>query len=225
VSNPIFIGDVHGCIEELLELLNLLPENRKIVFLGDIVDKGPNSEACAEVVRELCYYGHECLLGNHDEWWIRYTNGGPSRGMVLKDTSVNLSNETIEFFKSLPIYIADEAGKWLAVHGGVLPGISNLEELNDKKSKALNLRRVTDEGKFARLGEGGIPWPELYDGRFGIVMYGHEAFDSVRSNNSTHGIDTSCVYGGKLTAVSLNDEGLIAEEWSVNAKRKYRERN
>lgn len=71
MSRQIVIGDVHGCVEELKSLLRDLSPSRtdRVLFLGDLMDKGPDGPACVRLVRES---GYAMILGNHEEKHVRY---------------------------------------------------------------------------------------------------------------------------------------------------------
>jgi bis(5'-nucleosyl)-tetraphosphatase (symmetrical) len=222
----IIIGDIHGCITEFRELvdrLNLVSDDR-VVCLGDFMDKGPAPAECVRVARER---GFRSILGNHDEKHLRWRRHeerrasepgykNPMRPLAPEAQTENalLSPEDVAWLRGLPTYL-ELAPSWLAVHGGLQPGIPLASQ---DPTKILRLRWVDEAGNHIPVdydnledGHEGQHWTEVYDGEFNVV-YGHEAHSlsrprvDVRSQGVTcYGIDTGVVHGGRLTALVLED--------------------
>jgi serine/threonine protein phosphatase 1 len=239
MSNRIFyLGDVHGCLTALIKLiakLRLRPGD-VVVFVGDLVDKGPDSVGVVRYVRELseAENGVTVVLveGNHEDKHRRFrknTEVRPETAANMADKTpelvtitAGLSPEDIAFLDSaIPFYSAPDSGV-LVVHAGI-PGnmvefpatVEEAQALTGKKKKTFNLimrtRHVHGEtGKMVQLGAETPEdpfWADVYDGRFGHVVFGHEPMmDGVGNFEHATGIDTGAVFGGQLTALVLQGE-------------------
>lgn len=203
------IGDIHGHLDKLEYLLSILPleEDDLLVFLGDYVDRGPNSRG---VISRLVQLQHEkqCvfLMGNHEEMfrdyvlgckkydgklWALARNGGMTTLMSYRATSsrpgeVPIPQEHLDFLNSLlPHYVADG---FVFVHAGLTPGMTTTAtKLGDKLW-------IRDE--FVSTVQ---RWEE------GVVVFGHTPFLRPLVHDNKIGIDTDCARGGPLTAVRLSD--------------------
>jgi hypothetical protein len=219
----IVIGDVHGCLAELQELLEATspgPGDR-VVFLGDLLDRGPDPVGVLHLVRSL---GAECVLGNHEEKHLRYAAHearrlaepryrNPMRPFDAKRAAehARLTRDDLLWLAALPRWIV-LGGRWVAVHGGLVPGLPLSAQPSDW---AVKLRYVDAAGRPAprEAGDSGAPgvrrWAEAWTGPDSVV-YGHFPVgrgairrDEPRSGVVCMGIDTGCVYGGALTALLL----------------------
>ncbi|GAL82895.1 metallophosphoesterase [Sporocytophaga myxococcoides] len=232
-----FIGDIHGCYEELNALLDKLgyvttdaiknstlqkkyfhPDKRKLVFLGDMVDRGPASDKVMELILELNDQNIAyAVLGNHDEKFLRYLKGNPVRvNSGLERTirqferkSEAFKNNVIRFLKVLPSHYVLDDGRIIAVHAGIR------EDMQGKDK-----REIKDYCVFGEPGEtkkdDGLPvrqdWGRDYNGKAKVV-YGHTPVKEPFWINNSIDIDSGCVFGGKLTALRYPEMELI----SVNA--------
>lgn len=225
----IVIGDVHGCLEELEELLALTapgPGDR-LVFLGDLLDRGPDPVGVLRRVRGL---GAECVLGNHEEKHLRFAAHearrredpryrNPMRAFDPKRAAehARLGHDDLLWLASLPRWIA-LGGGWVAVHGGLVPGVPLAAQPPDW---ALKLRYVDAAGRPVPrdAGDAGLPgvrrWAEAWAGPSSVV-YGHFPHelgeprrDEPRPGVLCMGIDTGCVYGGALTALVLPGPEIV----------------
>lgn len=239
----IFIGDIHGCIEEFQELIRLVDVRTedRVVCLGDFMDKGPDPVGCVRLARER---GFLSILGNHEEKhlkWRRneararvepkYKNGmRPLKPAELEQNAL-LSDEDIAWLERLPITFEPIPGM-LLVHGGLFPGLDLKDQPADKIVRA---RWVDEDGKHVPSDfdspdprpPGAFYWMELYDGPYNVV-YGHEAHslttareDACDNGQVCYGIDTGCVHGGRLTAMVVED-GVVSYV-QAQAKRVYQE--
>ncbi|HVT11035.1 MAG TPA: polynucleotide kinase-phosphatase [Fimbriimonadaceae bacterium] len=216
------IGDIHGCYDELVELLAKLEPKRKVVFLGDLVDRGPNSPAVLRLVMEMVESGQAlCVPGNHDMKLLRKLKGREvqiSHG--LAETLEQLAIEPPEFIQQVTRFLDGlishyvlDGGKLVVAHAGMKA------EMQGRASG-----RVRD---FALYGETtgetddfGLPvrynWAAEYRGSARVV-YGHTPVPEAEWLNRTINIDTGCVFGGKLTALRYPEMELI----EVAAKATY----
>lgn len=204
-GRTLVIGDVHGCIDELVELLRLAGWTKadRLVLAGDLVAKGPDSPAVVQLARE-----HQALgvLGNHDAHVLKARDG---RGDALKGTHRSVAEALTEadwrYLELLPLYLDFPELNTLVVHAGLLPGTPVAEQ---PKHVLLNLRSLDAEGKPSTRVDGGTPWAELWPGpRF--VVFGHDALRKLQRAPHALGLDTGCVYGGHLSAVWLPERRLV----------------
>jgi len=222
----VVVGDVHGCIEELDELLKKIqynPSQMRLIFAGDLVDRGPDSVGVVRRVREL---NAECVMGNHEEKQLRWHKhevaraetgkANPMKPMDPKDAAANaaFNDQDWSFLKNLPVklHIGDN---WWVVHAGCEPKFT-LERQN--KSQIMRVRYVDERGTGKALGpnlsqpEGTQYWDQLWKGPESII-YGHCVHDltypritHVNMDVSCVGIDTGCCFGGHLTAAIFQRE-------------------
>lgn len=182
----IFIGDVHGCRDELIELLNRLAPaaEDRVVLLGDLLDRGPDPVGVVRLAREL---GADCLLGNHEEKalrWLRHEQRravepdyrNPMRPIAPERRAqwADLNEEDVAYLKTLRPFL--EIDGWVAVHAGLLPGVP-LEQQD--VSRMIRCRWVDESGGYVRMREdtsemppGARVWTEAFDGHFNVVC-GH----------------------------------------------------
>ncbi|MBN2688630.1 MAG: serine/threonine protein phosphatase [Deltaproteobacteria bacterium] len=205
------IGDIHGCLDKLETLMNRLDidnDSDTVVFIGDYIDRGPDSKGVVDFILDLKTKVRHvvCLLGNHEQIFLNYyrhgadadlfyLNGGgatmESYGMI--ETSggkkINVPENHLEFFDSLvPYYETDD---YVFVHAGIRPGIP----MNRQSIEDLTWIRY----EFIRY---------AYD--FGkIVIFGHTPMAEPMIEYNKIGIDTGAAYGGELTCVILPDKEIV----------------
>jgi serine/threonine protein phosphatase 1 len=231
------IGDVHGMLPELTSLIDRLdpqPEDQ-ITFVGDLVDKGDDSPGVVRFVRELAKTHNVVVVeGNHEDKHKRFRTNLVARPEVaakmverqaeLAEITDALSPEDVAFLDAaVPFHRISEHGI-LVVHGGIPASMdafpATVEEarsLGGKRKKAfqavLRTRHVHHEtGKMVQLGketEADPFWAEAFDGRFGHVVFGHEPFmDGPGLFPHATGVDTGAVFGGRLTALAIESDGV-----------------
>jgi len=242
-----FVGDVHGCYEELLELcqrclFNRVEAGERVVFLGDLVDRGPQSAACVELVREMqMLYSDrvECIMGNHEDWHIRYHHHRIEEVTEGKLNPMEMIPEHEQTFRELNssqrVWLSERPIYWsglgfIAIHGGIPKIARNFDDFFSKNVKriTMRLRKVDEKQKMIsyQLHHSddeveGSPWGDLYDGRLGYAVYGHQVYKEVQSHNLALGIDTGCCFGGKLTAARFVEGSESPELVQIPAKRVY----
>jgi bis(5'-nucleosyl)-tetraphosphatase (symmetrical) len=244
----IFIGDVHGCIDEFRELVDKLElsQEDRVVCLGDFMDRGPAPVACVRFARER---GFESLLANHEDShlrWRRHTAAQlidpsyinpmkPLAPAALRENAL-LSDEDVAWMSERPVMFEEPDNGLVAVHGGLQPGKS-VE--NQDATKVLRIRWINIETKKIvptditaadRIPDGCAHWAELWDGPQSVV-YGHEPHNLEAPKVHEHpqgvlciGIDTGCVYGGRLTALVVSERVSPRPSLhivQVRAKRQY----
>ena len=240
MGRTIFIGDVHGCGDELADLLNMVApgsDGSRVVFVGDLVDKGPRSLDTLRLARWVVenHSGSVVVAGNHEEKALRmfksgkldqFVDGHEHRAWVHDAT-----DEDWAFIESMPLTWHDPEANIRVVHGGIFPALlekhpdafDKIEargaawhkgggKVMNRARRMLRVRFVDQEsGDMLALGENkpGDPfWADTYDGSQGLVIFGHSPFLNGKARVFQHaiGIDTGCVFGGKLTALVIDSE-------------------
>ncbi len=231
------IGDVHGCYDELITLFTQLgyelraseagetafhPQGRKAIFLGDLVDRGPNIPKVLQLVMSMVASGDAlCVPGNHDMKLVRKLKGKDVQVTHgLAETLTQLEKEPPEFKEKVCAfldglvshYVLDD-GKLVVAHAGMR------EEMQGRGSGKVRDFALYGE-TTGETDEFGLPirynWATEYRGN-AIVVYGHTPVPEAEWLNRTINIDTGCVFGGKLSALRYPEKELA----SVPAVRMY----
>ncbi len=226
------IGDVHGCIDELRELLQQLSPSAvdRIIFIGDLIDRGPDSIGVVrEVVQLSTQFNVQLVLGNHEEKFLRYVqhiNSGSGKEKEMKGIDEfpmllsGLNDSELAFLQNACYTLFLPEFDSLLVHAGVwdqsiiiMPDTYKYNSvLNPRMKKNLGLfnktRFLNTQGKFVALGDEGTDdsfWADVYDGRWGHIYFGHQPFIQPEPKRFLFatGIDTGCVYGGWLSAIEI----------------------
>jgi polynucleotide kinase-phosphatase len=232
------IGDIHGCYDELAALLTSLgyasspstesipsfipPAGRKAVFLGDFVDRGPNSPAVLRLAMQMVAAGHAFAVpGNHDIKLLRKLRGKDvqlTHGIVetleqLAKEPPEFPQQLLKFLDSLVSHYVLDSGRLVVAHAGMK------EEMQGRGSGAVRDFALFGE-TTGEVDEFGLPirynWAADYRGP-ATVVYGHTPVPEPEWLNRTINIDTGCVFGGKLTALRYPEKELV----SVPAARTY----
>ncbi|MFE2988701.1 polynucleotide kinase-phosphatase [Streptomyces sp. NPDC059262] len=215
------IGDVHGCASELETLLTGLgyvdgvhPEGRTAVFVGDLVDRGPDSPGVLRRVMAMVKSGHAlCVPGNHENKFGRYLKGRKvqhTHGLAetveqFAGESEEFTQEVAEFVDGLVSHYVLDGGRLVVCHAG-LPEKYHGRTSGRVRSHALygDTTGETDEfGLPVRY-----PWAEEYRGSAAVV-YGHTPVPQATWLNNTICLDTGAVFGGKLTALRWPERELV----------------
>jgi predicted phosphodiesterase len=208
------VGDVHGCLDELLALLaaaGRTPDDR-VVLVGDLVAKGPKSAGVVRWARESKV---DAVLGNHDAHVLRAVHGEGHVGAMHRAVAESLSAADVAWLESRPLFLRLDAvasRPYVVVHGGLVPGIPIEQQTREH---LLNLRSIKDNGEPSKKIVG-APWASLWTGPEHVV-FGHDAIRGLQSQAFATGLDTGCVYGRELTALVLPTGELV----SVPARHAY----
>ncbi len=216
----ILVGDVHGCLDELTALLAKcgLAAGDRLVFVGDLVAKGPDSAGVVELARE---HGALCVRGNHDEAVLRYLRAkhrGETLPKVKKahlEVGDTLSRKAFAYLEATPFYLELRDAQVWVVHAGVVPGLSLSKQ---DPRHLMTMRTLKPDGTPSQRLDEGTPWAERYTGPTHVI-FGHDAMSGLQQHPFATGLDTGCVYGGKLSALLLPERRLV----QVDARRAYQE--
>lgn len=213
MTRTIVIGDIHGCYDELVSLIEKAgfgPDDR-VVAVGDLIVKGPANNEVLRVFSEDPRF--TSVIGNHDLAILNFWRGKTTR---LKDSQhrarleLEVEKEKYEkYLASLPFFI--DLGTHAVVHAGVRAGVSLRDQSPDDLTE---LRTMGDD----RTSREGTPWFEVYEGEK-IIFFGHWPSPKPRIGARTIGLDTGCVYGNCLSAYILETREVI----QVPARRAYDE--
>ncbi|HXC37130.1 MAG TPA: polynucleotide kinase-phosphatase [Candidatus Acidoferrales bacterium] len=231
------VGDVHGCFDELVELLKTLgygvdesdfklqpPDGRKLVLLGDLVDRGPKiSQVLKLAINSVESGAALCVPGNHDMKLMRKLRGRDvqvTHGMAESLAQLDAEPEPFrarvaDFIDDLVSHYVLDGGKLVVAHAGMK------ENMQGRGSGAVREFALYGE-TTGETDEFGLPvrynWAAGYRGA-ATVVYGHTPVPEPEWLNRTINIDTGCVFGGKLTALRYPEKELV----SVAAKQTYAE--
>lgn len=215
------IGDVHGqkaALEKTIRKLEKCGVDR-IISVGDLVDRGPDSQGCVELVRSRGFIAAngkrrriEMVLGNHEDSHIRVKLGIPYPGSknvwkTSKHPAVHKSFKKADwkYLLSRPYVLRDERLDLTVVHGGIMPEDQAIGWYGrDRAAMLTRTGYIGTDG--ARLKPGRFSetfWTDAYDGRFGRVIYGHTSFNKIRVDGQTTGVDGS--KHGRILAIVVSD--------------------
>ncbi|QBJ98097.1 polynucleotide kinase-phosphatase [Rhodococcus sp. ABRD24] len=233
------IGDIHGCLSELETLLGIMgytvlrdelgravdavpPAGRTAVFVGDYVDRGPDSPGVLRLVMGMVAAGHALgVPGNHENKLVKALRGkkvSVTHGLgytleQLAGESEDFRRQVADFCDGLVAHLVLDGGRLVVAHAGLK------EEYHNRASGRVRSFALygettgeTDEFGFPVR----YPWAEDYRGE-AIVLYGHTPVPDVRWINRTACLDTGCVFGGALTAMRYPEREVV----SVPAERQW----
>lgn len=232
------IGDVHGCSSELRTLLLKLgyvdtagrcqsgvwkhPDGRKVVFVGDLNDRGPDSVGAITVAMRMCLSGNAlAVIGNHDDKLLRYLKGNkvtPGHGLAetirqIEEGPEWLRDEIHDFLSTLPFELTLDNGRLSVSHAG-LPEKHQGQTHGKARSHAL-FGDVDGKSKD----ENGYPirkdWAQDYKGTR-IVVHGHVPVKEVRTVGNVWDIDTGACFGNKLTALRYPEMQIVQVQSAEN---------
>ena len=206
----IFVGDVHGCLHELEDLLDACAyaAGNRVILAGDLVAKGPDSPGVLRLFERLRALG---VRGNHDHAVLRWRD--TVRSGVVPDRitqhlalAQKLTPEEWAVLEHLPLYLPVPDHQTIVVHGGIVPGIPiELQE----QDMLLNMRTLRPDGTGSRRPDDGVLWGSAWPGPE-LIVFGHHAMAGLQRHPHAIGLDTGCVYGGRLSAYVLPDDRVIS---------------
>jgi len=245
-NQTIIIGDVHGCLDELKELLDacaFLRGKDRCILAGDLIDRGPDSPGVVRFARDI---GAEVIAGNHEVKLCRrqrhmmsmkmnplYKN--PMKPSEDQERTIEaLDYSDISWLRFLPTYVSLPEFNINVVHAGVVNDVPIHEQTREVLTMIRYIDEKTDkmvpmEMPGFKQPAGSLYWADIYRGSTDIV-YGHNVIDLVNpvitendSGGRTYGIDQGCVFGGRLTALILDPDKPFERSFvQVQAKKAYK---
>ena len=217
------IGDVHGCRAELETLLGELgyvagerhPEGRRAIFVGDLVDRGPDTPGVLRLVMGMVAAGTAfCVSGNHEAKLLRALRGRDvQRTHGLAESLAQLAGETDEFRAEVERFIDGlvshyvlDGGRLIACHAGLLEAYHGRASSRVRQF-ALYGQSTGETDEFGLPVR--YPWANEYRGK-AMVLYGHTPVPEPEWVNNTLCLDTGCVFGGRLTALRYPERALVS---------------
>ncbi len=232
------IGDVHGCAAELRALLTDLgwnvrddgadhPDGRTAVFVGDLVDRGPDTPGVLRLVMGMVAAGNAlCVSGNHEAKLVRALKGNPVTVAHGLQSSLDQLAAEPEVFRSAALAFMDgllshyvlDGGRLVVAHAGLK------EEYHGRASRRVRAFALYGD-TTGETDEVGLPvrypWARDYRGR-AVVVYGHTPVTEPQWINNTLCIDTGAVFGGSLTALRYPEREIVSvparSEWYAPAR-------
>ncbi len=231
------VGDIHGCRDELIDLLGELgweisgpadapaithPEGRRAIFLGDLVDRGPDSPGVLRIVMSMAAAGTAlCIPGNHENKLLRALNGrNVQRSHGLAETLEQMEREPEEFRDQVRKFIDGLVSHYVLDHGELVVAHAGLQESYQGRASGAVRNFALYGETTGETDEYGLPvrynWAADYRGK-AMVVYGHTPVPEAEWLNRTICIDTGCVFGGRLTALRYPERDLVG----VPARQQY----
>lgn len=224
-ERTIVVGDVHGCYDEALELLSACgaSERDRIVFLGDLIDRGPEPARCIDLAMSIAerQVAEACIMGNHEERHVFYRDIERLHGSVnvhVADhvaTRSKLTDAHHDYIRNLPLFIRLPEHNAVCVHAGVWPG-RPIER--QKKKHLLHVQMIdptSDDGSERSMwasrvhGKPGWTfWSHLWDGPERVI-FGHSVLTAPIVTDRVVGLDGGGVFGGELWAFIIPGDELI----------------
>jgi hypothetical protein len=206
------IGDVHGCLDELSELLDGLgpASDDRLIFVGDLVVRGPDNAGVVRRFLDGDLRHTTVILGNNEDKLRPTLEGDPTYATPAVVETIRQLQEagileaSLALFDGFPLLV--DLGNAVIAHAGVRPGVPMHEQTRNDLLKIKTVDGSPD----------GAMWWESYDGP-PTVIFGHHVFRDPLQLPKAIGIDTGCVYGGRLTALTLETGALT----TVRARRTY----
>jgi len=226
------IGDVHGCLGELTALLQRLgyelrrddagravgavpPADRRAIFLGDLVDRGPDTPGVLRLVMGMVAAGEAFAVpGNHENKLVRalrgrqvtQTHGLPETLAQLANEPAEFRKEVLEFCDGLVSHLVLDGGRLVVAHAGLK------EEYQGRASGRVRSFALYGD-TTGETDEFGLPvrypWANDYRGK-ATVLYGHTPIPEPEWVNNTLCLDTGCVFGGQLSALRYPEREIVA---------------
>lgn len=210
------VGDIHGCYAEFAELLSrlALAKEDRLVLLGDLINRGPDSCKVLDLARENRAIS---LLGNHELRFLKYRRTGEKKYSKEGDleTYKKLRPEDWTYLEGLRLTYEIPELNTVCVHGGFLPDQPWQRQPAEIVTRVQVIDRNGQPAK--RADEPGAPlWADLWSGP-PFVLYGHTPRPEVYKLKWSLGLDTDCVRGGALTAYELTEKRFH----QVKARQRY----
>ncbi|TMW63016.1 hypothetical protein Poli38472_005634 [Pythium oligandrum] len=224
-SRVIIVGDIHGCFDELVELLAVAEFDESkdtLILVGDLVNKGPKSPEVVQFARQK---NALCVRGNHDDAalsaYYAWKSGGDDALPAKYGYVKSFSEEDIRYLEELPFTISLPAQNAMIVHAGIKPGVAleGQHPIDMYKMRFLEYESTNEEPAAFEVKPSDsevVQWATQWKGPQHIY-FGHDAKAGLQQEAFATGLDTGCCYGRQLTAIILPTRELVA----VKARAQY----
>jgi bis(5'-nucleosyl)-tetraphosphatase (symmetrical) len=234
----IIIGDVHGCLRELEELLDSISPTQSdhILFVGDVVDRGPHPVETVRFIKEMTESSFKVSMvrGNHEDKLCKWRFREDQFKLTGRKNKMHppspermeqwnqFSDDEIEWLRSLPVML-EIPNNWLVVHAGLIPDKPLSEQDPEKIMRIRNIdpetmKSVSVDENFESP-PGTVRWNSLWKGPWNVV-YGHYVVGLSEPEITVYklenggeikcvGIDTGCCFGGRLTGLIIHPDSTI----------------
>lgn len=231
MGRTILIGDLHGCLREaelLLEKCHATAEDH-VVFLGDLIDRGPDSVGCVNLAMriEARQAKPACILGNHEEKALSYDDQANRTGKepnipvpTHAATRMQLKPEHYDYMRRLPLFLRFPEHNAIVVHAGVYPNrpieaqeprhllhIQSIQPYDQWGNLTRNTKSVWPS-RVPTNEEGWGFWTTFYTGPE-FVVFGHSVLDRPLITDKVAGIDGGAVFGRDLHALILDTMQVV----------------
>jgi hypothetical protein len=213
-ARTILVGDAHGCAAELEELLDRVAFSAgldRVLFVGDLVARGPDTHGVLAMARGA---SARSVLGNHEAKLLAWKRRGGTLGPDHERLARELSDDDWRMLEAMPLWLELPEHGVLLVHAGVVPGV---DVGRCPPDALLKMRTIDSDGRWSDDAQVGPLWGTVYTGPPHVV-FGHHAREELQVHPWATGLDTSCVYGGKLTALVLDEGEPIPRGSDVRGK-------
>lgn len=225
------VGDVHGCLDELVELLGRLgyavttdaegrpvdaehPDGRTVVFVGDLVDRGPSSVGVLRLAMGMTASGNALAVpGNHEAKLIRALDGAKVKATHgLETTLAELEQETPEFRRAVRDWCYSLVSHLVLDDGNLVVAHAGLKQAYHGRASGRVRQFALYGDTTGETDEFGLPvrypWADEYRGR-AMVVYGHTPTTRLEWINNTLCLDTGCAFGGRLSALRYPERETV----------------
>jgi hypothetical protein len=224
MGRTVIVGDVHGCrreLEDLLEKVEFDTDLDRLVFVGDVVARGPDSRGVLDLIDSL---RASVVRGNHEEKVLQGRRRLDRIDGEHRKIAEKLSPRQWRQLEATPLWIDLPEHGVRVVHAGVIPRLP----IHDMPREALlRMRSIDGDGGWTDEKDRRAFWGERYVGPPHVV-FGHNALSQPQLHDWATGLDTGCVYGRKLTALVLEagerpprGRAVKSKLTSVPARREY----
>jgi hypothetical protein len=208
MGRTIIIGDLHGCHDEAVDLLDKLAVSAsdRVIFLGDLVDRGPKPRECVELAMKF-----ECILGNHEEKHLQQRHR-PDQDLSPGhlETRRALGPEHFAYFESLPTFLELPEFGAAAVHAGAMPGVPIPRQDPYHLLHAQCIRPPERKSYWpSKAPATHTFWTRHWRGPERLI-FGHSVVEKPLVTPFAVGVDTGCVFGLSLTALVLPDWEVVS---------------
>jgi Calcineurin-like phosphoesterase len=210
----LIVGDVHGCREEVEALLGVVafvPHVDRLVFVGDVVVRGPDPRGMLALARRL---EATIVRGNHEQKLLAGRAGAARLGADHQRVADVLSPDDWRTLEATPLWFGLPHHGLTVVHAGVIPG---LDVAGTPPEALLRMRTIDRHGRWSDDRDTGTLWGALYIGP-PHVIFGHNARDEAQLHPWATGLDTGCVYGRRLTGMLLDEGEAVPRGEAARAK-------